>query len=403
MPIYRYSAVNANGERIKDSIEAPTAAAAVDRLRAKGLTVIEIVRKERGPDLSGRAPTARLGLVRTADLVLFFRMFAALINSNVPISEAIAILHDQTQGRKLKGVLSDIRSRIEGGTPLSQAMAAHPRVFDELLTGMIRAAELGGILDTILERIADFLESRTALKRKLITSMIYPAIVALAAVVVVIFMVSFVIPKFAILMGGRKLPANTQFLLDVSAFLNGNAVALSIAAGGVAAVITLLLVMPETRIWVDRYRIFIPVIGPVFRYGVVVQFAGTLASLLQSGITLVDALKAASETVGNMAVKRQMEEVNDKVSAGEPLSAALAEEHFFPPMVVGMVKVGEHSGLMDQAWNTVGRIFEKLLADKIARMSAMVEPVLILVLGGLVGYVAWGLVAGMLAMYAAAS
>jgi len=400
MPVYRYSAVNANGGRIKDNVDAPDESAAVNRLRQKGLTVIEIARKERSS--GDRGLSARLGWVRMVDLVLFFRMFAALINSNIPISEAIAILHDQTHARKLKAVLADIRSRIEGGTPLSQAMAAHSRVFDELLTGMIRAAELGGILDTILERIADFLESRAALKRKIITSMIYPGIVALASVAVVGFMVTFVIPKFATLMGGRKLPANTQFLLDLSAFLNGNAVALSITAAGAGAVIILMLVIPETRIWVDRYRIFLPVLGPVFRYGVVVQFASTLASLLESGITLVDALKSAGETVSNMAMKKQMDWVNDRVQAGEPLSSALSGDRFFPPMVVGMVKVGEHSGLMDQAWDTVGRIFEKLLADKIARMSAMVEPALILVLGGLVGYVAWGLVAGMLAMYAAA-
>jgi len=312
-------------------------------------------------------------------------------------------LHDQARAGRLKTILADVRSRIEGGTPLSQAMAVHPKVFDELLTGMIRAAELGGILDTILERIADFLESRAALKRRIISSMIYPAIVAIASVAVVIFMVTFVIPKFSVLMGGRKLPANTQLLLDVAAFINGNAVALAMAAGGAAAAAALALAIPETRVWVDRYRIFVPVIGPVFRYGVVVQFANTLAALLESGITLVDGLRAAAETVSNMAVRGQVNAVNDKVAAGEPLSAALVDNRFFPPMVVAMVKVGEHSGLMDRSWATVGRIYEKLLADKITRMSAMVEPALILVLGSLVGYVAWGLVAGMLAMYSAAA
>ena len=365
--------------------------------------MITVARTGETGGAAGGVLAARLGWVRSADVVLFFRMFAALIHSNIPISEAIAILHDQTPARRLKAILDVIRGRIEGGSPLSHAMAAHPRVFDELLTGMVRAAEIGGILDVILERIADFLESRAALKRRIVTSMIYPVMVALAAVSVVIFMVTFVIPKFAILLGGGKLPANTQLLLDVSDFLNSHAVAIVIGTAGAVATLVLLLVMPETRTWVDRWRVYIPVIGPVFRYGVVVQFANTLASLLQSGITLVDALKAAAETIGNLSVRKEMETVNAKVQAGDPLSEALARDRFFPPMVLGMVKVGEHSGLMDQAWETVGRIFEKLLADKISRMSAMMEPALIVVLGGLVGYVAWGLVAGMLAMYAAAA
>ncbi|MFW5936807.1 MAG: type II secretion system F family protein [Desulfosalsimonas sp.] len=399
MPIFSYSAIDSNGDRVKDRIEATDQESAVNRLMQEGLTVIEIVQKEN----RGGVQFISLGWVRTADVVLFFRMFAALIDSGIPISEAVAILHEQTRPRKFKSVLADIRRRIEGGTPLSGAMAAHPRVFDDLLTGMIRAAELGGILDKILERIADFLERRAALKRKVITTMIYPAIVAVAAVLVVIFMVSFVIPKFAILLGGRELPANTQFLLEISNFLNSNAAAIGFSVAGAAAAIALLLVMPETRIWIDRYRVYFPVIGPVFRFGAVVQFSSTMASLLESGITLVDALKAAGETMSNLSVRRQVEEIGERVSAGEPISEAMAKHSFFPPMVVAMVKVGEHSGLMDQAWDTVGKIYERLLADKMARMSAMVEPALILVLGGLVGYVAWGLVAGMLAMYAAAS
>ena len=204
-------------------------------------------------------------------------------------------------------------------------------------------------------------------------------------------------------MGGRKLPANTQFLLDVSDFFLSHWVGLSIGGGGVLALLVLALTLPELRYYVDRYRIYIPVVGPVFRYGVVVQFSESMASLLKSGITLAESLAAADDTIGNLAVKKHMDVVNDKVRAGEPLSTVLEGDPFFPVMVRSMVKVGEHSGLMDEAFETLARIFDKLLADKIARMSAMLEPALIIVLGGLVGYVAWGLVSGMLAMYTAVS
>ena len=398
MPTFRYSAVNSAGRRVKDTVGARDAAAAVERLRAQGLTVTDIgnAHDDRPQDGGG---AARWGRVGNRDKVLFFRMFAALVASRIPISEAIEILWAQAESRRLKQVLYDVKRRIEGGVPLSQAMAAHQRVFGDLLTSMVAAGELGGILDTVLDRICDYLERRAVLRARLITSMIYPAVVVVAATAVVVFLVAFVIPKFAMLLGGRKLPASTQFLLDVAAFLTGHATALVVGTAGLAAVFVLLMVVPETRVVVDRYKIHVPLVGPVFRLGVVVQFATTLSSLLESGITLVDALQATGDTVTSLSVRRQVERINDRVLAGEPLSAALSGDRFFPPMVMAMVQVGEHSGLMDQAWATVGRIQEKLLEDKIARLSAMVEPALIIVLGGIVGYVAWGLIAGMLAMY----
>lgn len=397
MPHYRYVAVNADGARTKNSIEAADESAAAARLRQQGITVIQIDEKPAGA--GGTSWALPLGGVRKADLVLFFRMFSALVNSNVPISEAIGILHDQAGGRALKSVLKDVRQGIEGGLPLSQAMAAHPKVFDNLLTGMIRAAEMGGILDSILERIATFLEGQALLKRKLITSMIYPAVVTLVAIGTVIFLVTFVIPKFAALLGSGQMPPNTQLLLDVSAFVTTHAVMLMGFGLGSVVLAVVSLKLPETRLLVHRYRVFFPVLGPVFRFSVVVQFATTLAALLKSGITVVDGLKAANETVRDLDVRRRIDLLNDKVAAGEPLSLAMAQDTFFPPMVLAMVQVGEYSGLMDDAWETIGTIFEKLLSDRIARMSAMMEPLLMLVLGGIVGYVAWGLIAGMMAMY----
>ena len=398
MPVFRYSAVSSAGRRVKDTVTARDVADAVQRLREQGLTVTDIA-EDRVDRPAGDGLLFFQGRVGTRDRVLFFRMFAALVVSNIPISEAVTILWAQAENRRLKRVLLDVKRRIEGGMPLSQAMAAHPRVFGELLTGMVAAGELGGILDTVLDRICDYLERRAALRTRLITSMIYPAVVVAVATVVVVFLVTFVIPKFAMILGGRKLPASTQFLLDAADFLTGHASTLIMCGVGLAAGLVLLMVIPETRAVIDRYKIYIPLVGPVFRLGVVVQFAGTISALLESGITLVDALRAAGDTVTNLSVRRQVERVNDRVLAGEPLSSSLAGDRFFPPMVTAMVQVGEHSGLMDQAWATVGRIQEKILEDKIARLSAMVEPALIIVLGGIVGYVAWGLIAGMLAMY----
>lgn len=404
MPKYFYKAIDDNGERVRGAVTAADVNAAAQRLRTQGLTVTELEETERAAHLGAAGTLAGFfGLVGTKDVVLFFRMFSALIASNVTISEAIDILYEQAENRTLKRVLDQIRLKIEGGEPLSAAMDDHPRVFPQVAASMIRAGELGGILDVVLERISDYLESKAALRTRLIISMIYPSVVVVVSTAVVIFLVTFVIPKFASLMGGRRLPANTQFLLDTAAFLTNHA--RSILAGLVALVgaIAVLFAVPASRLIIDRYKIRVPVIGPILRYGVIVQFAKTLASLLESGITLVDALRATGDTVTNTAVHVQIGRMNDRVIAGEPLSLAFADDRFFTPIVKAMVKIGEHSGLMDQVMVTVGELHEKILQDKIARMSAMIEPVLVIVLGGIVGYVAWGLVAGMLALYAAAS
>lgn len=401
MTTFVCTALNAEGRRVREIVTAPDREAAAARLRDAGLTLLEIREDVTGRTgiSAGGGLLACLGVVRTRDMVLFFRMFSSLIESNVTISEAMEILHEQAENRKLKIVIGEVKARIEGGTPLSDAMAAHPKVFSETITNMIRAGELGGILDTVLVRISDYLESRAALRSKMIMSMIYPSVVVVVAVVVVIFLVTFVIPRFAGLLGGRKLPANTQFLLDLAAFLTKNAVPIVLSFMGGVAALVLLLALPEARVHVDRNKIHIPIIGPVFRYGVIVQFSKTFAALLESGITLVEALRATSATVSNLAVRGMIEKMNDKVLAGEPLSTAFEGNRFFTPMVGAMVKIGEHSGLMDQAMITVGELHERILADKIARMSAMIEPVLIIVLGGIVGYVAWGLISGMLALY----
>jgi len=400
MPSFRYRAIDNAGERVKDTIEAAEMAVAVERLRSRGMIVTEIDEVESSA-ASGDG-LARLLPIRAKEVALFFRMFSALVKSNIPISEGIGILCDQTDNKRLRQVLDNVKLRIEGGMPLSEAMEPHQRVFGEMIIKMVKAGELGGMLDIILERIADFLESRAALRAKMITSLIYPSVVVVVTLGVVIFLVTFVIPKFTILLGGRKLPANTQFLLDAADLFKNHGGTLAVASVALIAGFFMLMMLPDFRLLFDRHKIRLPVIGQIFRYGVVVQFANTLSSLLQSGITLVDALKAAGDTITNESVKRQMAEVTEKVAGGVPLSAAMAHDRFFPPMVRALVTVGEYSGLLDESWEAIGQICDKILRDRIARMSAIIEPVLIITLGTVVGYVAWGLISGMLSLYGSA-
>ncbi len=402
MPRFSYQAINKRGDKIRDRIEASDPESAVEQLRRGGLTITELTEDDLSTDGSSGDLLTCLTPLRAKEIALFFRMFAALVKSNIPISEGIGILYTQSDNRKLKKVLDDVRQRIEGGVPLSEAMEPHTKVFGEMVVKMIRAGELGGMLDLILERIADYLEERAALRSRMITSMIYPAVVVVVTFGVVIFLITYVIPKFATLLGGRKLPANTQLLLDLADIFKKHGSMLAIGFVAIVAGVILLMMLPEVRLQFDRHKVRLPIIGSIFRYGVVVQFANTFSALLESGITLVDALKATTDTLTNQSVKADMDLVTERVTAGIPLSEAMADDRFFPPMVKSLVSVGEYSGLMDDSWRGVAEICEKILRDKIARMSAMIEPVLIMTLGTVVGYVAWGLIAGMLTMYAAA-
>ena len=398
MPIFEYVAVDSSGGKIKNTITAPDEGAAARLLQDDGF-IIQNIRELTG----AAADLSRFSLfqrVSNKQVVLFFRMFSSLIHSNVSVSEAMGILVMQAESRTMKKALINIKSDIEGGVRLSDAFARYPRIFEPLVTNMIRAGELGGILDVVLDRISDFLEGRAALKRKMILSLIYPTVVLVVTLAVVGFFVGFVIPRFASLLQGRQLPANTQFLLDVSQFLQTNMLGIGIGFFILAGTIVLLMKTEITRLYIDRYKIYLPVIGPILRYGTIVQFSKTFASLLESGITLIDGLKSVSGTVANLEVKRLIEEMTEKVLGGQALSVALQGQFFFTPMFVAMIKIGEETGLMDMAMRSVEDLHEKILVDKIAKMTAMIEPALIIILGVIVGYVAWGLVAGMFALYA---
>ncbi|PTN31946.1 hypothetical protein C6366_17360 [Desulfonatronum sp. SC1] len=335
----------------------------------------------------------------TKDKVLLFRMLATLVKSEVTVTQAIRILHDQTDRMNVKAVLAEVLSRVEGGSPLSDALAHHPRVFSPMMVNLVRAGEMGGILDTVFQRIADYIERRSNLRKKLMMSFFYPGIVLVVGVGVVVFMVLFVIPRFMGLIQG-KLPPVTQFLMDTTAFLQDNGLNMLMGLGAGIGALAVMHAVPLTRYYLDRYKVYLPVVGPIIRLGVVVSFSRTFSLLLESRIPMVEALRATSATISNTAVNAFLDRTVDRVMAGEPLSVTLKDGWAFTPITMSLANIGEHSGLMSESMLTVAEVHEKLLEDKIARMSAMVEPALILTLGGVVGVVVYGLISGMLAMYA---
>ncbi|TWI76726.1 type IV pilus assembly protein PilC [Desulfobotulus alkaliphilus] len=392
---YECRAMDPGGRTIRMIIEAKDKAAAAAEVRARGLSPISVQENQGG---AATFSISQFMPVGTGDKVLLFRMLSTLIKSEVTITEAIRILHDQTDRMNVKRVLGDVLIRIEGGAPLSDALSQHARVFPPMIMNLIRAGEMGGMLDVVFDRIADFLEKKSDLKKKMLMSFFYPGMVLLMGIGVVLFMVLFVIPRFMGMIQG-KLPPVTQFLMDSTAFLQNHGLNILMGTGAFIAMLFLFHALPLTRYWMDRYKIKIPVVGPVMKLGIVVGFARTFSLLLESRIPMVEALKATSATLPNTAVHRFLDQVIERVMAGEPLSSTMKNSWFFTPITTSLASIGEHSGLMSETMGTVAEVHEKLLESKIARMSAMVEPLLIITLGGVVGLVVYGLISGMLAMY----
>lgn len=403
MPAFQCRAMGADGETVSIQIEADSqeTAAAEARIWASGMTLIAVEEVEASGGLLGDLSLGRLLPIGTKDKIMLFRMMGTLVRSGVTVTETIRIVHEQTEKQNLKAMLGDIRTRIEGGSPISDALAQHSRVFSPVMVSLIRAGEMGGLLETVFFRIADFLQRRVELRQKMFMAFFYPGLVLVVGIAVVIFMVVFVIPSFITLIRGN-LPPITQFLMDVVDFVNEQGMTMVTGAGIGIGVFMLAYSLPFTRYFIDRYKINLPLIGSAIRLGIVASFARTFSVLLDSRIPMVEALRATNDTLSNTAVNRLLDEIVERVVSGEPFSSALRDNWVFTPMTRSMANIGEYSGLMSEAMDTVADIHEEMLSFKIARLSAMVEPALIVTLGLLVGVVVYALISGMLAMYSGA-
>lgn len=399
MPMYAYTAIDSKGVLSRSTLVAASPSAAASSILAKGLTPMEIRETEEGSGTDFNKLLLQFGRIRLREIVLFLRMMAALLGSGITITEAIAVLHEQVLNRKFKYVLGEVKMQIEGGVAFSESLGRYPTVFPEVVVNMLKAGEAGGILERVLSDLVIYMEKKAALRKMLLRSFLYPTVVLVVAIGVIIFLVVFVIPKFTVLLQGNKLPWNTQLMLDISDFMIKNAKALIMGTvGGIALVITLFN-LQQTRHLIDRYKVFLPVFGPIARMGVIVQFTRTLGSLLNSGIPLVEALSITRDTLTNKAAKTDVDRATEKVASGEQLSVVLAGASLFTSLMVSMVRIGEQSGNLDKQVTLVADLYEQQLEDRVKWMSSLIEPLLIISLGGMVGFVAWALVAGMLSMY----
>ncbi len=345
----------------------------------------------------------QLSKVKLSDIAVFFRQLSSLLNAGVTLVNALFVLEEQEKKHRLKKMIGRMRLDIQAGASFLKAMQRYPKVFDARVRGMVDAGEASGTLGVMLDRVATHLEEDAAFRAQLITGAIYPAVVVVVVVGVVAFLVGFVIPRIAPLLSlkAQKLPWNTQLIIDVSNwfvvywrhFFSG-----LLIGGGI--IWYCYRSMDGLRYWTDRLKVRLPLIGPVFYYSVVVQFTRNLSTLIGSGVSVLESLRIVQGIIGNTAAKRVVGTMETHILRGENLSTPImAASYLFPPMVASMVSVGEETGSVDVSLGIAADIHEKILQTYIQRMTAMIEPILIIILGGLVGFVAFALISGILTMY----
>ncbi len=380
MPVYKYSGTNKQGATVKGSIEADDERGAKNALLAQGIRAESLRRDWTQIEIGGGKVTAK-------ELVVFTRQFATMIDAGLSIIQSLDILSAQADTATFRRVLRKIRAAVEEGKSLSDALKEHPAVFSELYVNLVAAGEVGGILDTIMDRLAIFLEKNDALRAKIKSAMKYPAIVLVATIIITIVLLYWVVPTFASLFmsSGQKLPTLTQMVVDMSDWMKDNI--LFVIVGLIGAFIGAKMAMKneKVRYFIHRHAMGLPVVGELIQKSAVARFTRTLGTLVASGVPLVDGLGVVAKTAGNLAIERAIFNVRNRVVEGSDLVTPLTDQGIFPNMVVQMIGVGEATGAMDTMLSKIADFYEQEVDTAVEGLTSMIEPIMMIVIGGIVG------------------
>src|ERR687889_2454954 len=385
MASYTYRALDKQGEIVQDKTEGPGEMAVVNELRQQGLLVIE-VKEQRTTEKDILAPFKG---IRLGDLVVFSRQLATMINAGLPIVRALYILSEQTQNPKLVDVVVAVRKDVEAGLSLSESLEKHPEAFSRLYVEMVKAGEIGGILDGVLLRIADQLEKDQDLRRKIRSAMTYPAVVLVLAILATSFMLIFIVPVFAKMFQdlGGTLPLPTRICMLLSNILTSFWGILVYIGIGIAIVMFLRWKKTEQgrKVW-GRAVLRIPAkIGDVVKKATLARFARTLGTLSAAGVPILQAIEITATSSGNWVVERALMKSRDAIREGIPIYKPLEEEPVFPPMVTRMIAVGEETGDIDGMLTKIAEFYESEVDAAVKALTSIIEPLMIVVVGGIVG------------------
>ena len=382
MPLFEYTARNLKGDIVKDQVDLPTKDDVVAHLRKNRLVLVQVRQAPRSvsvPRLGGR--------VKTRDVVVFTRQFATMINAGLPLVQALDILAQQTENKILAGVTRQVVYDVESGQTLADALRKHPKAFSDLYVNMVAAGEAGGILDTILQRLAQFLEKNDAIVRKVKGAMVYPAVILTVAVVAVAVLLIFVIPTFQNMFASvnLELPLPTRIVIGASNVLKGYWWAIIGVIGISVFGITRYYKTAPGRLQIDGLLLRFPVLGDVLRKSAVSRFTRTLGTLISSGVSILDGLEITARTAGNMVIHNAVMESRQSIASGDTIAAPLQRSKVFPPMVISMIAVGEQTGGLDEMLSKIADFYDEEVDAAVGTLLSLMEPIMIVVLGVVVG------------------
>ena len=387
MAEFVWEARSPTGELRKGSMEADNEDGVESKLRTMKLVPTRVRKKA----LNLRLNFSLGSGVSQKDLVTFTRLFATMIDAGLPIVQCLDILGNQTDNKLFGNILRDIKGSVEGGSTFSDALRRHPKVFDELYCNLVQAGEVGGILDTILNRLAVYNEKSMKLKRQLRGAMVYPSAVLFVFIAVLFILLGWVIPSFKTIFkdlgSPDDLPSITKAVIAVSeGFVTYLPLTLVVMIGGTIAVIMTYRRKNGRRVY-HRAMLHLPIMGPVLRKIAVARFTRTLGTLLSSGVTILDAMDIVAKTAGNLVIEEAIQYTRQKISEGKNMAQPLTEAGVFPPMVVQMIGVGEQTGALDQMLNKIADFYEDEVDVAVAALTSLIEPVMMVGIGGTVGIV----------------
>lgn len=394
MAEFLYEALDKSGKQVKGIIEASNEEVIIEKLRDMGYYTLRVVpHKSKGASEADilSLPVLRqiFHRIKTKHVTTFTRQLATLIDAGLPIMRSLQILREQVESVIFKDKITEMASDIESGSSLSESMAKHPKIFDKLYVNMVRAGELGGVLETVLNKIAEFLEKREALKGKVKSAMMYPIVVMVLAGLIVTFILWKIIPSFAGIYEtlGAELPAPTQVLITASHILLNDTWMILVAIVLVVVVYKQIKKNPQGKYLHDRFLLKMPIFGDLFRKIAIARFAGTLSTLITAGVPILQALDIVRDASGNEVIARAMAEIYNSVKDGETIHEPLSKFDVFPPLVVHMVAVGEETGAVDHMLTKVSEAYEREVDDTVNALTSILEPVLIVMLGAIVGFI----------------
>jgi len=383
MPVFQYTARTLKGELQSGEVDLPSKDDVVAHLRKNRMLVVQVRQAPKQFKISFKLGSG----IKTRDIVVLTRQFATMINAGLPLVQALDILAQQTENKALADVTRQVVYDVESGHTLADALRKHPKAFSDLYVNMVAAGEAGGILDTILLRLAQFLEKNDAIVRKVKGAMVYPAVIMSVAAIAVTVLLIFVIPTFQNMFASvnLELPLPTRIVIGASDLLKHYWWAIGATIAGIGFGISRYYQTPPGKLQIDTLLLHTPVLGDLIRKSAVSRFTRTLGTLISSGVSILDGLEITARTAGNMVIHNAVMESRASIAGGETISAPLQKSKVFPPMVISMIAVGEQTGGLDEMLSKIADFYDEEVDAAVSALLSLMEPIMIVVLGVIVG------------------